>query len=147
MLGTEPQLIADYVEDGRVRLVFWPVLNHGDPSVYATLTAHCIGQQNADAFWDVHNLLFENQRELWSASRDYYVNVATSLGVDQAAFERCYDDGTGLAEVLALDEARKQRGVYGQPTFELEDTLYGGAPPYEVFTEMLDAALANQPTP
>lgn len=144
MLGTEPELVRNYVDNGRVRLVFWPVLNHGDPSVYATLTAHCIGLQDAALFWDAHATLFERQRELWSATRDDFVNTAVQLGVDQAAFEQCYDDGTALAEVLALDVARKERGIFSQPVFDIAGTLVGGALPYELFSAALDEALANR---
>ena len=104
MLGTEPEIITNYVETGDVKIVFWPVLNHGDPSVYSTLAAECVAQQNTDAFWEMHHLLFENQRDLWSASRDYYVETAVSVGADQAQFEACYDGADGIARVLELDD-------------------------------------------
>lgn len=144
MLGIEPEIVRDYVNDGRVRLVFWPVLNHGDPSVYSTLTAHCIGLQDADLFWEAHEDLFERQRELWSATRDDFVNTAVQLGADQAQFEQCYDDGAALAQVLELDAIRKERGIFGQPIFDIDGQLLGGAPPYELFAQALDDVLATK---
>ncbi|MCA9867067.1 MAG: thioredoxin domain-containing protein [Anaerolineae bacterium] len=143
MLGTEPQLVADYVTTGRVKIVFWPVLNHGNPSVYSTLAAECAGQQDPALFWAAHGVLFEKQDELWSADRDYYVTLVESLGADSAAFEACYDGGEGLAQVMALNDARLQRGIFGQPTFDVEGQVFAGLQRYEVFQAAIDAALSS----
>jgi protein-disulfide isomerase len=138
VLGTEPQIIASYVETGRVKIVFWPVLNHGDPSIYSTLTAECVGQQGSDAFWTVHELLFTNQRDLWTAGRNYYVDTAVRVGVDQATFEACYDSPSSLDAVLALDNLRRQRGVFNQPTFDVNGQIIAGLHSYEVFADVFD---------
>jgi len=141
VLGTEPDIIRDYVMTGQVKLVFWPVLNHGNPSVYSTLTAECAGQQNPDFFWALHKYLFENQDDLWGADRDYYVQTAVSLGVDQTQFEACYDGADGLAQVMELDNGRRQRGIFSQPQFNINGYIFVGAQPYETFAEALDANL------
>lgn len=139
MLGTEPDIIANYVATGRVKLVFWPVLNHGNPSVYATLTAECVGQQSPDLFWVVHKYLFENQNDLWQANRDYYVNTAVAVGADQATFEACYDGEDGLATVMELDAIRRDRAVFSQPIFDINGEIFVGAQPYESFAAVFDA--------
>lgn len=139
MLGTEPDIIANYVATGRVKLVFWPVLNHGNPSVYATLTAECVGQQSPDLFWVVHKYLFENQNDLWQADRDYYVNTAVAVGADQATFEACYDGEDGLATVMELDAIRRDRAVFSQPIFDINGEIFVGAQPYESFAAVFEA--------
>ncbi len=139
MLGTKPDIIANYVETGRVKLVFWPVLNHGDPSIYSTLTAECVGQQDPALFWTMHEYLFANQSDLWQADRDYYVNAAVSLGADQAEFEACYDGPDGIATILELDNIRRQRGVFSQPLFDINGEIFVGAQPYESFAAVFDA--------
>lgn len=143
MLGTEPDIVANYVASGKVQIVFWPVLNHGDPSVYSTLTAVCAGRQDPALFWEIHHTLFQNQNDLWGANRDYYVNAAVSVGADQAAFEACYDGPDGLAEVMALDALRRERGIYSQPTFDINDNIFAGAASYDIFAQVFD----NLPTP
>ena len=143
MLGTEPEIIKNYVEDGRVKIVFFPVINHGNPSVYSTVTAHCAGAQDPAQFWQMHNVLFENQRDLWAASRDYFVNTAVTLGLDQAAFETCYDSPEALAEVMALDSIRRDRGVFGLPTFDAIGLIFAGALPFDQFSVALDSQLAE----
>lgn len=141
MLGTEPDIVSNFVATGQVKVIFWPVLNHGSPSVYSTITAECVGQQSVEAFWAVHHHLFENQQDLWSADRDYYVDTAVTIGVDQAEFEACYDNPDTLSHVQKLDEIRRQWGVYSQPTFDVNGRVFSGAQPFSVFEEVIAAAL------
>lgn len=124
-----------------MKTIFWPVLNHGTPSVYSTITAECVGQQNIAAFWLVHDVLFENQRDLWNADRDYYVQTAVAVGVDQATFEACYDSPDTLSQVQKLDEIRRQWGIFSQPTFDVNGRIFSGAQPFSVFEEVITAAL------
>lgn len=141
MLGTEPEVIETYVETGDARIVFWPVLNHGDPSVFATLTAECVAQQDINLFWDVHKVLFTNQRDLWTAGRDYYVNTAVSVGADQETFERCYDSMEAMDQILELDALRRARGVYSQPVFDVNGQIFHGSQSFNTFSEVIEAAL------
>lgn len=138
MLGTEPDIVANYVETGQVKIVFWPVLNHGNPSVYASLAAECVAQLDMDAFWEYHHFLFENQADLWRADRDYFVETAVSFSVDQAQFEACYDGPGGLDVVLALDDERRQRGIFSQPVFDVNGELLAGRRQFDVFASLFD---------
>jgi protein-disulfide isomerase len=140
-LGTEPEIITAYVESGQVRLVFWPVLNHGNPSVYATLAAECVAQQEMEAFWEIHHHLFQNQDELWNADRDYFVAAAEQVGVDPATFTACYDDGAALDHVLALDATRRDRGIFNQPVFDINGTLLYGTQSFATFAQIIERSL------
>lgn len=141
MLGAEPEIIQKYVEQGQVRIVFWPMLDHGNASLNAHAAADCVGRQDVDAFWQVHDQFFSNQGELWQADRDYFVNVAVSYGIDQAAFEACYDSGTGHATVTELDSIRRNLGVFNRPTFTINDQLLVGSQPFAVFEQYIEALL------
>jgi protein-disulfide isomerase len=124
-----------------MKIVFWPVLNHGDPSLYATITATCVADQSIDAFWRVHKTLFESQGQLWSATRDDYINFAVGAGVDQAQFESCYDGGAGLDVVLELDATRRARGISSQPVFDINDQLLFGTQSLDTFGQVIENAL------
>ncbi len=102
--------MSNYVETGLMQVVFVPVLNHGNPSVAASVSADC----------------YEEQDQLWSATRDYYVNTAVAIGADRATFEQCYDDGSGLARVQALDALRRERGITSQPVFDVNGVITAG---------------------
>ena len=140
-MGTEPDILDAYVASGDVKLVFWPVLNHGNPSVYSTLTAVCAGQQDPMLFWALHTELFNRLTELYGADRDYYVNLAVTAGAEQAAFEACYDDPDSVAQVTELDTIRRDRGIFSQPTFDVNGRILVGRQPFDVFAGVIDDAL------
>lgn len=127
MLALEPEIVATYVATGQVRLIFWPVLNHGDPSLYATIAAECAGQQAPALFWALHGVFFERQNDLWRATRDDFIADATAVGAEPAAFARCYDDPATLQHVLELDAARRARGIFSQPVFDINGTFSAGS--------------------
>ena len=143
MLGTEKLLITEFVDTGELQMIYWPVLNHGQPSVFATLTAFCAGWQDPALFWTAHDILFENMSALWSANRDYYVQTAVSIGADQATFEACYDNPDSIAHILDLDQIRQERGVFSQPVFDINGTVYFGAAPYDVFAGVIRSELPD----
>lgn len=86
----------------------------------------CAGQQSGKLAWDMHGYLFDNQASLWRADRDFYVQAAGAIGADQATFEACYDGEQALQTVLNLDFIRRERGIVGQPFFDVNGTILGG---------------------
>lgn len=126
MLGPEKEVMSSFVETGLMQVVFVPVLNHGNPSVAASVSADCVAHQDPQLFWEMHGRLYEEQDQLWSATRDYYVTTAVAIGADQTAFEQCYDDGSGLARVQALDALRRERGITSQPVFDVNGVITAG---------------------
>lgn len=141
MLGTEPQVIEEYVDSGQVKIVFWPMLDHGRPSLDSVAAAQCLGLQNPDLYWTAHDVFFENQSQLWNAGRDWYVDTAVALGADQSAFESCFDGGEAHAFVTQLDEARRRQGIRQRPTFDLNGFLFFGNVPFNVFESYIEDAL------
>jgi protein-disulfide isomerase len=143
VLGTEPEIVANYIEPGQVRLVFWPMLDHGQASLNAHAAADCVGRQDATAFWQIHDQFFADQNDLWNAGRDYFVDAAANVGVDQAAFESCYDSGDAHETVTALDAVRRERGIFSRPSFDINGQLLVGAQPYSVFVDYFETLLAQ----
>ncbi len=141
MLGAEPEIIDNYVEQGQVRIVFWPMLDHGNASLNAHAAADCVGRQDVDAFWMIHDQFFRDQGRLWQADRDYFVNAAVATGIDKGAFEACYDSGIGHATVTELDSIRRNLGVWNRPTFTINGQLLVGSQPFEIFEQFILAAL------
>jgi 2-hydroxychromene-2-carboxylate isomerase len=94
-----------------------------------------------DAFWEIHDRFYANQGELWSADRDYFVNAALSVGVDQAQFESCYDGGDGHFTVTQLDGIRRERGIFNRPTFEIDGQFLLGSQRFATFMGFIDAFL------
>lgn len=141
MLGTEPTIVAEYVETGRIQYIFWPVINHGLPSVYATVTMQCVGEQEAEWAFVAHQRLFENLDQLYGATRDYFIDTAVSIGANREQFVACYDNPATVEQVMALDAIRQERGVVNQPVFQLNEQFVFGAPSLAQFRAALDGAL------
>jgi len=109
------------------------MLDHGQSSVNAHAAADCIGRQDVDAFWAVHDDFYENQGQLFGAGRDFFVQTAVNAGLDQAAFEACYDSGDVHARVQNLDTQRREMGIFSRPSFDINGQLLVGSQPFSVF--------------
>jgi len=121
----------------KVRIVFKhnPLAFHKDAPLAseASLAAGAQGK-----FWEMHDLLFANQRKLKRADLDGY---AAKLGLDMAKFKSDLDKRTFKAQVDAdLAQARKI-GVRGTPNFFVNGRKLTGARPFPQFKQKIDEAL------
>ena len=130
-----------------MKLVFRAVLNLGEGSVRAAEAAACAGLQGQ--FWQLHELLFQRQREIPRGSSDALVagmqQFAAALpGLDQAAFATCLTERTTLQHVQATDAEQRQRGIVRQPLFEISGPggmeRLAGLPSVEALSAALDKA-------
>lgn len=141
MLGAEKQIIEEYVNSGRVKIVFWPMIDFGPPSQNAHAAAFCAGQQSADLYWAMHDFLFENFSDLRQADSAWFSESATSLGADAQTFASCYDSGDGHFLATDLDGARRRQGIVNRPTFDVEGVMFFGNQPFEAFVEVFAGVL------
>jgi protein-disulfide isomerase len=141
VLGAEREIISNYVNTGEVKLVFWPMLDHGNNSLNAHAAADCIGRQSVEAFWSVHDHFFANQRELWGAERSYFIDAAAGAGVDQIIFAAFYYNRIGHETVTELDKIRRDLGILNRPTFDINGTYIIGAQPFIFFSEYIESIL------
>jgi protein-disulfide isomerase len=149
---TFPQLVAAYVETGKVRYFFKdaPIEAIHPQAFKAAEAAHCAGAQGK--YWTLHDRLFQNQRALMPNDLTAH---AAAIGLDVDKFQHCLDGATFAARIRDdLQEAKKQ-GVRGTPqfflgkldpsgsTFQVVLTL-SGAVPYSDFQQALDQLLSLQ---
>jgi protein-disulfide isomerase len=139
----EPRLVADFVQPGRVRLLYRDFAFIGQESIDAAVGARCAERQ--DRFWQYHDYLFANQsgenRGAFSGAR--LDAIAERVGLDLAAYEACTADPQVRQEVTADRTAGQQRGVSSTPSLYVADELIAGVPNYEQLTALLEAALAG----
>jgi predicted DsbA family dithiol-disulfide isomerase len=97
----------------------------------------------------MHSRLFEDQREWGSQAeadvRETLVGYALDLGLDGQALRLCLDSGQSEELVRADQREGQEAGVQGTPSFLINGQLLAGAYPYEVFEEIIEAALAGEP--
>ena len=143
MLRVEPEILANYVAAGQVKLAFSHVLDHGDASQVAHHTAECAGAQSPLAFWQMHDLLFERQDQLWNADPATMVQFATELGLDGTALAACLADPAIVEKVERINQARQALGIRARPSFTVNDQLVQGGLAYPTFVKLLDELLTK----
>ncbi|MFT5695880.1 MAG: protein-disulfide isomerase [Myxococcota bacterium] len=104
------------------------------PAAHAA--AEAAGMQNK--FWEMHDSIFKNQRELSPATFEKY---AGEIGLDIKKFK---EDLASKALSDRIDEDLSQArklGVTGTPAFFINGRFLSGAQPISSFTRLIDEAL------
>ena len=132
------QVMGQYGD--KVRLVFrnFPLDFHKQAQKAAE-AGLCAQEQGK--FWEMHDKMFENQRELEVEKLKEY---AKGLGLDAAKFDQCLDSGK-MAEQIKKDQAAGEAlGVTGTPAFVINGIFRGGALQAEQFKQLIDDELARK---
>jgi protein-disulfide isomerase len=102
------------------------------------LAAICAEEQNA--FWAMHDMLFENAPAFDRGSLRVY---ASHLGLDMEAFEACLDSAKAKAEVEQDLTDGRSYGVAATPTFFVNGRHIVGSVSLTTFQREITAALKN----
>ncbi|MCH7515328.1 MAG: DsbA family protein [Bacteroidetes bacterium] len=129
----------DYIESGMVRHVLrdYPLEMH-EHAVGAAICANCGGKQKA--YWKMYAKLCENQGKL---SEVHYLTWVEEMGLDLNAFKSCLNAEEAKSEVMNDLKTAENMQIGGTPAFIINNEMYGGVPPEEVFRIMLDDAIAK----
>ncbi|MSS74626.1 DsbA family protein [Candidatus Pacearchaeota archaeon] len=136
-LQTYPQIEKEYIDTGKVKMVFrdFP-LNFHQYAQVAGEAAECVRDQGGDdAYWEFHDILFTKQAQLSDTNVKAWAKAA---GYDVT---ECLADGTFRQEVLDDMADGQAAGVSGTPGFLINGKLISGAQPFSVFKQAIDAAL------
>jgi protein-disulfide isomerase len=122
---------------GKLRLIFkhLPLKRHRR-AMLASQAA--VAAQNQGKFWEMHDLLFENQKEL---SREGILEFAKRLKLDTPRFEQELDLPQTRARIEAEAELAKKIGVKGTPAFYLNGRKVNGATTFEDYRDYAEVEL------
>lgn len=97
----------------------------------ASIAGRCVYRQNAGAFWDYHDWIFEQQASVTADTLKAKVSEwVTAKNLDIMQFNRCFDNKETEAEINAgMDAARKLR-VNSTPTVFVNGRMLEGAVPW-----------------
>jgi protein-disulfide isomerase len=129
------ELRAKYGDQVRIVFRHQPLPAHANArlAAAASMAAHEQGK-----FWEMHRVLFDNQRSLDRESLEKY---AQELGLDLPRFRKALDTGAWNNYVDAEAVEAQKRGVAGTPTFFINGKPLVGARPLADFAEVIDAEL------
>lgn len=134
----------DYVQSGKVRLVWkdYPFL--GAESNWAAEAGRCAMDQNK--FWEWHDYMFSHQNgeNQGSFSKDNLKKFAAELKLNTDTFNNCLDSGKYTAKVQQSLSEGQGVGVNGTPATFINGKLVSGAASYTQFKTMIDEELAKK---
>ncbi|MFQ5664270.1 MAG: thioredoxin domain-containing protein [Terriglobia bacterium] len=131
----------------QVRLVYkdFPLTRVHPWAMQAAIAGQCGYQQSNEAFWKMHDFLFENQDELNSGNiRAKLLKQARTPGLDVERFERCFDSREPLARIQKSIAEARELGLTGTPAFVVGGQLLRGAAPFTAFRAAIEEHLKAQ---
>jgi len=118
----------------RLRFVFrnFPLSEIHPHAESAAETAEFAAAQGR--FWEMHDLLFENQEQL---SEALYSELVQELGLSPAALRQAIEEGKYKDRVRTDFSSGVRSGVNGTPTFFIKGTRHDGPSDYETLVSAL----------
>ena len=144
--STEDDILKNYVETGRVKMIFKDYNIIGPDSISASHGAHCANDQGL--FWEYHDILYSNwtgENNGWASSENL-VKFAQEIDLDMDEWSECMKNKPYSQLILASNEDAKNLGITGTPAFFVigpdgKTTRIFGAQPYEVFENIFEIEL------
>ncbi len=92
-------------------------------------------------FWEMHDKIFEKQREMSPAK---YLEYAAEIGLDIEQFKKDIASAEVKNRIAADTKEAQKVGATGTPAFFVNGLFLSGAKPFEAFKEVIDKELASR---
>ena len=143
---TEDSLLKNYIETGKVKVIFKDFTIIGADSITAANAAHCASDQGK--FWEYHDTLYNHwtgENNGWASSENL-LQFAGDLGLEMDQFSKCITDSKYSQSIAKSNQDAKDLGLTGTPAFFIigpdnKVTKIGGAQPYDVFERIFNSEL------
>jgi protein-disulfide isomerase len=144
---TLPSIIKDYVDSGKVKVVFLDFTFLGNDSVSAALYGRAVWKLYPNKYFEWRTAMFDAQDEEGDQGFGDAASIdklnATIAGIDAAKVAADVKANVSAYQTAVdADRAEAQKaGVNATPSFIIGTTLIQGAYPYANFKAAIDAAL------
>jgi len=144
----EKDIVKNYVDTGKVKIIFKDYNIIGEDSVKASQGAHCANDQGL--FWEYHDILYSNwtgENNGWASSENLAI-FAQQIGLNMNTWSECMNKGSHSQIILKSNDDARALELTGTPAFfiinsEGEVSKLFGAQPFEVFKRIFDEQLEN----
>ena len=133
---------TDFIDSGKVKLVFKDFPLNGPDSLLAAEASYCAEDQKK--YWQYHDELYKNwggERTGW-ITRESLEEFANSVNLDLNEFNKCLDNHKYQNKVNAIHEFGKEIGIDATPSFLVFNgekiIKIRGNQPLEVFLKTFD---------
>jgi protein-disulfide isomerase len=148
---TESQIYQNYIQTGKVNMVFKHLVHYGSTSDLAASASQCANDQGK--FWDYYHILYTNQDSFMLAqdTEAALKNLASKIdGLDTQKFDSCFDAGTYKDTVKKDTQLAGSLGLDNTPSFLIVKSDDGslqqklvGAYPFGTFKAVLDKEISK----
>ncbi len=139
---TLPRIEEKYIRTGKLRFVYRHLAILGAASVQASIAAECAHEQGQ--FWPYHDRLFSTGG-LFAFSAGNLKRYAEELRLDTRRFNTCLESEQPRERVERETMVGRTIGMTGTPGFLINGGRMIGAQPYEVFEEIIEGMLKEEP--
>ncbi len=143
-LGVLPRLEREFIDTGKVKLVFadFPI---DKKSMQAAMLAHCF---SGEQYFDFLGTLFKKQATwgLSFKSEKLFIGYAQEEGMSPEMAKKCMNDNSVASEILYVrQQAMEKLDIKATPSFLIRsangDELITGVPSYSKLSEILNKNL------
>ena len=141
-----PQLVKDYVDTGKLKIVYKDFAFLGPDSDVASRAARAVWAVAPDKFREWHRAMFDHQDQEnagWGSEDDILALTGTIAGIDVDKVKQMMTDKTSDFDSAMQADANEgyTMGVGGTPSFLIGKQMMVGAQPYEKLKTAIDAEL------
>lgn len=142
----EGGILKNYVETGKVRMIFADYNIIGPDSVNASHGAHCANDQGM--FWEYHDILYNNwtgENNGWASSENL-LRFAQEIRLDADKWSECTISYNHSQTIIASNDDARALELTGTPAFFVigpdgKVTRLLGAQPYGTFERVFETGL------
>src|SRR5882672_4614243 len=113
----------------------------------AAVAGRCVFKQNAAAFWDYHDWMYDHQGDITKENfRDKAMEFAKGKEIDALQLQRCMDTGATQAEVDKSVAEAKTLGVNSTPTLFVNGRRLAAQVAWPDLRQIIDHEIEYQKT-
>jgi protein-disulfide isomerase len=140
-------LLATYPKEVHLYFLDYPLESLHPWAKAAAMTGRCIFHQNASAFWDYHDWIFENQDKITPENlKDQVLEFAKGKGVDSGQLSMCIDSRATEDEVKKTQAEGKSLDVNSTPTLFVNGRPMIGTLQWPELKRVIDYEIGYQKT-
>jgi protein-disulfide isomerase len=140
-------LLTAYPKEVRFYYMNFPLETLHPWAKAAAMMGRCIFHQNAGAFWDYHDWIFEHQEEITPENlKDKVLEFAAGKGIDAAQLSKCIDSKATEEEVDKTKEEGHALEVNSTPTLFVNGRRMTGAIQWADLKRVIDYEIDYQKT-
>jgi protein-disulfide isomerase len=140
-------LLATYPKEVRLYYLDYPLESLHPWAKAAAMMGRCIFHQNATAFWDYHDWIFQHQEEINPENlKDKVLEFAKGKGIDAAQLSKCIDSRATEEEVDKTKAEGKSLDVSSTPTLFVNGRRMVGTLQWSDLKRVIDYEIEYQKT-